>query len=77
MDRTALLKTAGVLFLIAIAVFVLTYFIFHYMQENGRFGKTIRKTPGKPFITQLFGVWGTVFLSLSIGALVLALTLPA
>lgn len=77
MDRTALFKTAGILFLIALAVFVLTYFIFHYIQETGRFGKAFRRTPAKPFITLLFAVWGTVFLSLSIGALVLALTLPA
>ena len=47
---------------IALAIFLFTYCLFHYMSPAGCFAAAYRETPVKPFVTLLFGVWGVMFL---------------
>jgi hypothetical protein len=49
-------------FIIALVIFAVTYVLFHHTGDNGCFVAAYQKTPGKPFITLLFGVWGVMFL---------------
>lgn len=48
--------------LIALAIFVFTYFLFHYLSPDGGFTAVLQETPAKPFVTLLFGIWGVTFL---------------
>lgn len=49
-------------FLTALAIFVFTYFLYHYLSPEGIFTPVLQETPVKPFITLLFGIWGVCFL---------------
>lgn len=53
-------------FIIALAIFVFTYILFHYIGVDGTFVQEFQTVPGKPFITLLFGVWGVLFLFASV-----------
>ena len=53
-------------FAIALGIFVLTYFLYHYMGPDGRFLPVPQSAPGKPFVTLLFGIWGVMFLFSSV-----------
>ena len=55
-------KLAVCSLVIALAIFVFTYCLFHYMSPEGCFAAAYRITPVKPFVTLLFGVWGVMFL---------------
>ena len=52
-------------FIISVGIFVLTYFLYHYMGADGRFTAEFLTTPGKPSVTLLFGIWGVIFLFVS------------
>ena len=45
-------------FLIALAIYAFTYYMYHYMGPDGSFGAAFHGAPAKPFITLLFGIWG-------------------
>lgn len=47
-------------FVISLAIFAFTYFLFHYMGADGCVA--YQETPVKPFVTLLFGTWGVMFL---------------
>ncbi len=49
-------------FAVAIVIFILTYFIFHYMSADGCFVTQFQEEAGKPFVTLLFGIFGVLFL---------------
>lgn len=49
-------------FVIAIAIFIFTFYLFHYLGPEGNFEPICHVTPEKPFVTLLFGVWGVCFL---------------
>ena len=53
-------------FFIALAIFVFTYFLYHYMGSDGQWLTVWQPTPGKPFVTLLFGIWGVMFLFSSV-----------
>ena len=55
-------KLAVCSLVIALALFVFTYCLFHYMSPEGCFAAAYQITPVKPFVTLLFGVWGVMFL---------------
>ena len=57
-------------FVIALAIFVFTYFLFHHMSADGGFVDEYYELPEKPFVTLLFGVWGVMFLFSSVMSLV-------
>ena len=76
MEKSTLLSASGVLFLVALAVFVFSFFYYHYANEKGLLGKTFHKKPTKPFVSFLFGILGTVILASSIISLVFWLVGP-
>lgn len=51
---------------LALAIFVFSYFLFHYMTPDGTFTTVYQKSPGKPLVTELFSILGTLFLFSSI-----------
>ena len=52
--------------IIALAIFVFTYFLYHHLGPDGTFVSVFRETAEKPFITLLFGIWGVMFLFASV-----------
>ena len=73
MEKSVFLKASGILFLIALGVFLFTFYYYHYAKDNGLLGKTYHETAKKPFVTLLFGILGTVLLAASIICLVFGL----
>lgn len=59
-------------FIIALAIFVFSYFLYHYMGPDGKFISTYCETPEKPFVTLLFGIWGVTFLFSSVMSFLVA-----
>ena len=53
-------------FVLALAIFVFSYFLYHYMLPDGTFTTVFQKQPGKPLVTELFSILGTLFLFSSI-----------
>ena len=49
-------------FLLALAIFVLSYILYHYTLPSGAFTLIRQPEPGKPMITLLFAIWGVLFL---------------
>ena len=49
-------------FLIALAMFAFTFYLYHYIGPDGSFGNVYQTEPVKPMVTYLFGVWGVTFL---------------
>ena len=48
-------------FVIALVIYVFTYFLFHYLNADGCFTAVYQETVAKPFVTLLFGIWGVTF----------------
>ena len=53
-------------FILAVAIFVLSYFMYHYMGPGGVWLSVWQPAPGKPFVTQLVSDLGVLFLFSSI-----------
>ena len=49
-------------FALALAIFVFSYFLYHYGLPEGVFSPVFREEPAKPMVTWLFAIWGTQFL---------------
>lgn len=58
--------------ILSVLIFILTYFIFHYLTPDG-FTSVLHAEPCKPFITLLFGILGTLFLFSGISAFLISL----
>ena len=48
-------------FIIALAIYVFTFYLYHYWGADGSFGTVYYETAQKPFVTLLFGIWGVTF----------------
>ena len=48
-------------FALALAIYVLTFSLFHYLSPDGGFTTVYQETAAKPLITLLFGIWGVTF----------------
>jgi len=48
-------------FIIALAIYIFTFFLYHHLSPEGHFTSIYQTTPAKPFITLLFGIWGVTF----------------
>lgn len=59
------MKLSLVLFVTAVVLFVINYFVFHYVTDDG-IVLIKQEEAGKPFITMLIGVLATNFLFSSI-----------
>ena len=53
---------SAISFIIALAIFLFTFYLYHYVDVCGVVSAVKLDSPGKPFVTLLFGVWGTCFL---------------
>ena len=60
-------------FVLALAIFVWTFYLYHYLSPEGVFTPMVREAPGKPFITYLFGIWGVTFLFASVMSVLIGL----
>ena len=55
--RKKLYKLAIICFVIALTVFVINYFVFHYVTDDG-ITLVKQAEAGKPFVTNLIGILG-------------------
>lgn len=62
-------KLSLVLFAVAVVLFVINYFVFHYVTDDG-IVLIKQEEAGKPFITMLIGILATNFLFASIFVLI-------
>ena len=53
-------------FILALALFVWSYFLFHYATPEGGFSLVYRAEPAKPLVTELWSILGVLFLFSSI-----------
>ncbi len=58
-------------FILAIAIFLFTFQIYHHLTSEMTFAPERLDEPGKPLITFLFGIWGTMFLFCGVISLVI------
>ena len=58
---------------LAVADFVFSYNLYHYLGPDGRFGVFYHAEPLKPYVTLLFSILGVTFLSASILSIVVYL----
>ena len=72
--RKRLLKLALWLFIIGAVAFLLTYFCFHYVTDEG-ITLIWHAEAGKPFVTLFLGVFATAMISGSVISLLSAYTL--
>ena len=49
-------------FALALAIFVFSYFLYHYVTPEGAVTVVFQPEPGKPLVTELFAILGTLFL---------------
>lgn len=59
-------------FVLAIAIFLFTFYIYHHLTPEMTFVSERLDVPGKPFVTLLFGIWGTCFLFASVMCLLIS-----
>lgn len=71
--RYNLFKLSGISFLISAIIFGIDYYCFHYVTDAG-FTLEFHEEAAKPFLTDLIGQLGVLFLFLSMGALLVAWT---
>ena len=73
MTRKNLLKAALIFLIVGVLVLAIAYFFFHFVTDEG-ITLVWHPEAGKPFVTDLIGTLGTLFLWGSATTLVLALT---
>ena len=66
------LKLSLITLIIAIIVLIIAYFFFHFVGDEGI--REWQPEAGKPFVTDLIGMFGVLFLWSSAMSLILALT---
>lgn len=72
MDRKKLLKFSLITLIIGVAVMLLAYFCFHFVTDEG-ITLTWHPEAGKPFVTDMVGIFGVLFLFSSAISLIMAL----
>ena len=53
-------------FVLAMAIFVFSYFLYHYVTPEGAVSMVFQPKPGKPLLTELWAILGVMFLFSSI-----------
>ena len=64
--KKKLLILSAICFVLSLGIFWFTFFLYHYVDVGGVISPVPLNAPGKPFVTLLFGVWGTCFLFASV-----------
>ena len=72
MNKKNLLKVALITLIIGLVVLAIAYFFFHFVGDEGI--REWQPEVGKPFVTDLIGTFGVLFLWSSAMSLILALT---
>ena len=72
MNRKNLLKLSLITLIIGLLVLVIPYFFFHFVTDEG-ITLTWHPEAGKPFVTDLIGIFGVLFLWSSAMSLIIAL----
>ena len=49
-------------FVLALGIFVFSYILYHHTLPSGGFTVQWQPAPGKPLVTELFAIWGVMFL---------------
>ena len=70
--KKKLLRLSFWTFILALAIFVWTFFLFHYVTPEGTFSSVWQAEAQKPLVTLLFGIWGVMFLFSSVMSLLVA-----
>ena len=70
MEKRKFLKLSLYSFFISIVTFVVTYFCFHYLTDDG-FTTIWHEEAGKPFVTNVLGTFATLMLFLSVASLLI------
>lgn len=70
--KKKLLKLSLITLIIAIIVLIIAYFFFHFVGDEGI--REWQPEAGKPFVTDLIGMCGVLFLWSSAMSLILAIT---
>ena len=71
MTRNKLLKFSLYSIIIVTIIFVINYFFYHFLTDDG-FTTIFQEEPGKPFVANLIGQLGTLFVFLSGSSLLAA-----
>ena len=71
MNKNKLLKLSLYSIIIAAVVFVINYFVFHFVTDEG-FTLVWQEEAGKPFVTNLIGDFGVLFIFSSVMSLLVA-----
>ena len=69
--KRKLLKLSLITLIIAICVMAFSFYFFHFVTDQG-FTLTYHKEAGKPFIANMLGTFGTLFLFSSIMSALIA-----
>ena len=72
MNRKNLLKLSLITLIIGLLVLAIAYFFFHFVTDEG-ITLTWHPEAGKPFVTDLIGIFGVLFLWSSAMCLIIAL----
>ena len=56
---------------LALGIFAFSYILFHYTLPGGSFTTVRQSAPGKPLVTELFAIWGVLFLFASVMSLLI------
>ena len=51
---------------LALGIFVLSYFLYHYLAPDGTFTSVYQTAATKPVVTLLVAIWGVLFLFTSV-----------
>lgn len=70
MEKRKFLKLSLYSFVISIVTFIVTYFCFHYLTDDG-FTTIWHEEAGKPFVTNVLGTFATLMLFLSVTSLLI------
>lgn len=71
MSRKKFLKLSLITFIIGVCVLAVAYFFFHFVTDDG-ITFTWHPEAGKPFVTDLIGVFAVLFLFASVMSLLIA-----
>ena len=72
MEKRKFINLSICSFIISAVTFVITYFCFHYLTDDG-FTTIWQPEAGKPFVTDVLGQFATLMLFLSVASLLIVL----
>ena len=69
--KKKLLKLSLITFIISVCVMAFSFYFFHFVTDQG-FTLTYHQEAGKPFISNMLGTFGVLFLFASVMSLLIA-----